>query len=272
MSEQTRIKDLVKEKYGDIARNAATEKPVRARAGCCSGSQQPQEGLVGGDYTTLEGYEPDADLGLGCGLPTHFARISRGDTVVDLGSGAGNDAFVARVIVGEEGHVIGVDMTEEMIDRARAIAKTRGYDNVEFRPGEIESLPVDDASADVVVSNCVLNLVPDKQKAFDEIYRVLKPGAHFCVSDIVVEGDLPDEVRRSAEMYVGCIAGAMDKSAYLAKIDRAGFTEVGVKKHHKVDLPDEVLEKHLTREQIAAFRKSGASVSSVTVVGVKPGV
>ena len=172
----------------------------------------------------------EADLGLGCGLPTEYAGIEKGNVVIDLGSGAGNDVFVARALVGDEGKVIGIDFTNEMLIKANTNLQKLGFKNIEFKLGEIESMPLDDNFADVVVSNCVLNLVPDKQKAFNEINRILKPGAHFCVSDIVLKGQLPSELKKSAEMYAGCVAGAVQQELYLDIIKHAGFSNVEVKK------------------------------------------
>ncbi len=193
------------------------------------------------EYNNLDGYVADADLGLGCGLPTEYAGIKKGDTVVDLGSGAGNDVFVARAIVGDEGKVIGLDMTEEMIEKANLNKAKLGFKNVEFHLGDIEQMPFENNIADVVVSNCVLNLVPDKRKAFSEIYRVLKPGAHFCVSDIVIKGELPAGLKKSAEMYAGCVAGALQQDDYLGIIKETGFRNVEVKKTKVIELPDDVL-------------------------------
>jgi ubiquinone/menaquinone biosynthesis C-methylase UbiE len=212
----------------------------------------------------------EADLGLGCGLPTEHAGLAPGQTVVDLGSGAGNDVFIARSVVGDTGRVIGVDMTTEMIDKARANAERRGFKNVEFRLGDIESLPVDDAAADIVVSNCVLNLVPDKRLAFAEIFRVLKPGGRFCVSDIVIQGELPAELRGVAELYVGCVAGALAAEEYIGIIHETGFTGIDIKAVKRLDLPDEYMLKYIGAGKLAAYRASGAAVLSVTVVGARP--
>ena len=172
------------------------------------------------DYTNLKGYEPDADLGVGCGLPTQYANISEGDTVVDLGSGAGNDCFIARAEVGESGKVIGIDFSPQMITKARNNALKRGYVNVEFLEGDIENMPLLDNTADVVVSNCVLNLLPEKNIIFKETYRVLKPGGHFCISDVVLNGTFPKKFTDNAAMYAGCIASAIQKEDYLQEIER----------------------------------------------------
>ncbi|HXV31832.1 MAG TPA: arsenite methyltransferase, partial [Sinorhizobium sp.] len=226
--------------------------------------------MIGSAYAAVDGYVADADLALGCGLPTQHAGIAAGDVVLDLGSGAGIDAFVARRLVGEGGQVIGVDMTETMIARARANAAKLGYANVAFRLGEIEALPVADGSVDVVISNCVLNLVPDKAKAFAETFRVLKPGGHFCVSDIVATGPLPEGILNAAALYVGCVAGAIPEADYLAVIRQAGFTDVRIAERKPVPLPDEALRDHLSPAELRAFRASGVGVQSVTVLGNKP--
>jgi arsenite methyltransferase len=258
------IKAVVRARYGAIAESAAQ--------GCCAPSVCCGDGglnMIGGAYADLEGYVADADLGLGCGVPTRHAGIREGHVVLDLGSGAGIDAFVARRGVGETGRVIGVDMTEAMIERARANATKLGYGNVEFRLGEIERLPVEDGTVDVVISNCVLNLVPDKAKAFAETFRVLRPGGHFCVSDIVATGTLPQGIRKAVALYVGCVAGALPESEYLAVIREAGFADVEIPERKPIALPDEVLREHLSKTELAAFRRSGIGLVSVTVLGAK---
>ena len=267
MSERSeKLRTLVREKYGAIAREDAN--------GCCSTSccESAASGvdMIGDAYKSVEGYVADADLGLGCGLPTEHAGIEVGDTVLDLGAGAGVDAFVARQIVGDNGKVYGVDMTPEMVAKARANATKLGYTNIEFRMGEIEHLPFERDSVDVVISNCVLNLVPDKVAAFTEIFRVLRPGAHFCVSDMVASAPLPEGVRKAAELYVGCVAGAEPEAKYLAIIKDAGFRDIRIAKSRRIDLPDGELAAHLTPEQIASARAADLHVRSVTVLGVKP--
>jgi SAM-dependent methyltransferase len=222
------------------------------------------------DYTQLEGYNPDADLGLGCGLPTQFAKIKNGDTVIDLGSGAGNDAFIARHETGETGKVIGIDFTPAMIERARQNAELRGFNNVEFMQGDIEKMPVTANVADVIVSNCVLNLVPNKDGVIKEIYRVLKPGGHFSISDIVLEGELPAEIREAAEMYAGCVAGAIQKQVYLELIKANGFTNMTIQKDKAIIIPDDILTQYLSGEQLAAFKQSGTGIRSITVYAEKP--
>lgn len=262
------VKALVKEKYGEIADQSREQNA----ASCCGagGCSTVEYEVFCEDYSKLQGYNPDADLGLGCGVPTEFAQIREGNTVIDLGSGAGNDAFVARAIVGGSGRVIGIDMTEAMIAKAKENNAKLGFDNVEFRHGDIEDIPVSSNRADVVISNCVLNLVPDKPKAFAEIFRVLKPGGHFCVSDVVLDGDLPDSIRSAAEMYVGCVGGAIQKDLYLALIAEAGFAGIQVAKERVITLPDDILAQYMSTEEIQAFRASGASVLSVTVYADKP--
>src|SRR4051812_14658141 len=222
------------------------------------------------DYTQMEGYNPDADLGLGCGLPTQFANIKKGDVVIDLGSGAGNDAFIARHETGEAGKVIGIDFTPAMIERARTNAEVLGFNNVEFRQGDIEKMPVSGNTADVIVSNCVLNLVPNKDGVMKEIYRVLKPGGHFSISDIVLEGELPKQLKEAAEMYAGCVAGAIQKQAYLALIEANGFKNITVQKDKAIVIPDDILRIYLSAEQIENFKQSGTGITSITVYAEKP--
>lgn len=224
------------------------------------------------DYSHLEGYAADADLGLGCGLPTEFANINKGDVVIDLGSGAGNDCFVARHETGAEGKVIGIDFTPEMIAKARSNAEKLGYHNVEFRQGDIEHMPVNDAIADVVVSNCVLNLVPNKTGVLSDTFRVLKPGGHFSISDVVLVGELPSELKNQAELYAGCVSGAMQMEEYLALIEKAGFQNVTVQKKKTILLPDDILEKYLNAAQIADFASRNMGIFSITVYAEKPGV
>lgn len=263
------LKQLVKEKYGQIAEQSYTENA----ASCCGagGSCSTVDyTIMAEDYSKLKGYVADADLGLGCGLPTEFALIKEGDTVIDLGSGAGNDAFVARSITGETGKVIGIDFTEKMIEKARINADKLGFNNVEFRFGDIEKIPVTANVADVVVSNCVLNLVPDKVKAFTEMFRVLKPGGHFSVSDIVLQGELPQGLQQSAEMYAGCVAGAIQQSEYLSLIQKAGFENVTVQKERKITIPEEILIRYLADSELDQYQKGKLGIFSITVYGDKP--
>ena len=209
MKTDEEIKDLVRQKYSEIAlQDKASNESSCCGSGCCSTEVY---NIMSDDYSKLEGYSPDADLGLGCGLPTQFAQIKAGDVVIDLGSGAGNDCFIARAETGEAGKVIGIDFTEAMINKARENAEKLGFNNVEFRQGDIEKMPVSANTADVIVSNCVLNLVPNKDNVFKEIYRVLKPGGHFSISDIVLVGNLPSQLQDAAEMYAGCVSGEIQK-------------------------------------------------------------
>jgi SAM-dependent methyltransferase len=266
MQTSDEIKQVVKEKYGEIA--------AKNQQGCGCGCGSKSAKIVGytimqDEYDHLDGYVAEADLGLGCGVPTEYAGIKKDDIVVDLGSGAGNDVFVARSIVGDEGRVIGIDFTHEMVDKANANKVKVGFKNVEFKLGEIENLPLENNLADVVISNCVLNLVPDKKKAFSEIYRILKPDAHFCVSDIVIKGELPSGLKKSAEMYAGCVAGALQQDEYLGIIKETGFKNIEIKKTKVIELPDDVLETYLSKSEIEKFRMNKVGIFSITVVGYK---
>ena len=267
MKNETEIKELVREKYSQIA---SQSKNQNASSCCGATGCGDVYNIMADDYTKLEGYNPDADLGLGCGLPTEFAKINAGDTVVDLGSGAGNDAFIARRIVGEQGRVIGIDITEKMIELAKNNAVKLGYKNVEFRHGDIDSMPLFSNKADVVVSNCVLNLVPNKHKVFGEIFRVLKPGGHFSISDIVIEGELPSKWKEIAELYAGCVSGAIQKSEYLGIIEEAGFTNVTVQKDKTIVIPDEILAEYLNAEEIDEYKSGKVRITSITVYADKP--
>lgn len=269
MLTEQELKNLVKEKYSQIALQSKTENETSCcgSGGCGVGTIEYV--VMADDYTKLQGYNPDADLGLGCGLPTEFAQIKVGDIVVDLGSGAGNDCFVARAITGEKGKVIGVDMTETMIAKARKNAEKLGFNNVEFRLGEIEDLPISDNLADVVVSNCVLNLVPNKEKALSETYRILKTGGHFSISDIVLQGTLPAGLQKDAEMYAGCVSGAIQKQDYLALIQKIGFKNITVQKEKTINLPTEILAKYLSPNELADFKKNNVGIFSVTVYAEK---
>jgi len=270
MQTETELKQLVKEKYGEIAEQSRTQNAASCcGSGCCSDEVY---NLMADDYTKLEGYNTDADLGLGCGLPTQFAKIKKGDTVIDLGSGAGNDCFVARAATGETGKVIGIDFTEKMIEKARINAEKLNYHNVEFRHGDIERMPVSAEMADVVVSNCVLNLVPNKLNVLKEVYRVLKPGGHFSISDIVLEGELPSKIKEAAEMYAGCISGAIQKQVYLELIETSGFKNITVQKEKNIFLPDDILLNYFSKEEIDFFRKSSSGIYSITVYAEKPAV
>jgi len=262
------LKQLVKEKYGEIALHNESSKETSCcgTSSCCSGTDYS---VFSESYEKLDGYNPEADLNLGCGIPTEYAQIKTGDTVVDLGSGAGNDCFVARAIVGDAGKVIGVDMTEPMIEKARQNCQKLGFSNIEFRLGEIENMPVENNSTDVVISNCVLNLVPDKEKAFREIFRILKPGGHLSVSDVVIKGELPEKIQQAAELYAGCVSGAIDIDIYLKMIDEAGLKNIKVQKEKAIVIPDYTMLEYLDKNELAEFRSEGAGIFSITVYAEK---
>jgi len=268
METTEQIKEMVRQKYTEIAlQDKDTNQSSCCGSGCCS---EEVYNIMSDDYTQMEGYNPDADLGLGCGLPTQFAQIKKGDVVIDLGAGAGNDAFIARNETGETGKVIGIDFTPAMIDKARANAEKLNFHNVEFRQGDIEKIPVAANTADVIVSNCVLNLVPDKYGVFQEINRVLKPGGHFSISDIVLVGVLPEKIQQAAEMYAGCVAGAIQKKEYLDLIEATGFTGLTLQKEKPIIVPDDILAQYLNTDEIADFKQSGTGIYSVTVFAQKP--
>lgn len=261
------LREVVREKYAQLAQPTVTS----AASNCCSpGAKGSSMNLIGDAYEGVSGYVAEADLGLGCGLPVEHAGLESGQTVLDLGSGAGLDVFVARHEVGETGRVIGVDMTAEMIAKARENARQSGFDNVEFRLGEIEHLPVQSDSVDVVISNCVLNLVPDKRAAFAEVFRVLKPGGHFCISDVVASRPLPEWVQGIADAYAGCVAGAIPRDDYLDIIREAGFADVRVVTERRIHVPAELIQRQLTPAQQREAERSDLHVLSVTVTAAKP--
>jgi arsenite methyltransferase len=268
METQEQLKEIVKQKYSEIAlQDKGTNQSSCCGSSCCSTDVY---NIMTDDYSAVEGYAADADLGLGCGLPTQFAKIKAGDTVIDLGSGAGNDCFIARHETGETGKVIGIDFTPAMVNKARANAEKLGYSNVEFRQGDIEHMPVPDKTADVIVSNCVLNLVPNKDAVIKEIYRVLKPGAHFSISDIVLHGALPAAIQSAAEMYAGCVAGAIQQHVYLDMIQQNGFEHMTIQKEKPIVVPDDILINYLSPEEISEFRKGDTGIYSITVFAQKP--
>ncbi len=269
MSNEEQLKQIVREKYSEIA---LQDKALNA-ASCCGAGGFSTEvyNIMTDDYADLKGYQADADLGLGCGLPTKFALIKEGDTVIDLGSGAGNDAFIARHETGEKGKVIGIDFTEAMINKARINADKLGYNNVEFRFGDIENMPVADNIADVIVSNCVLNLVPNKKAVIADIFRTLKPGGHFSISDIVLVGDLPDALRHDAEMYAGCVSGAIQKDEYLDFIEKQGFQNITIQKEKPIVIPNDILSRYLSESEIKEFNSGATGIFSITVFAAKPG-
>lgn len=268
MTKDQELKELVKQKYSEIAlQDKDTNASSCCGSGCCSTEVY---NIMSDDYSQLEGYNPDADLGLGCGLPTEYAQIKEGDTVIDLGSGAGNDCFIARRLTGDKGRVIGIDFTEAMIEKARINVEKLGYNNVEFRQGDIEKMPVTANVADVVVSNCVLNLVPNKDNVFAEIYRVLKPGGHFSISDVVLVGALPEQLKAAAEMYAGCVSGAIQREDYLNLIHKNGFENVTIQKQKPIVIPGDILSGYLNDAEIEQFRNAPTGIFSVTVFAQKP--
>lgn len=268
MATDQELKEIVKQKYSEIAlQDKETNQSSCCGSSCCSTEVY---NIMSDDYSNLEGYNPDADLGLGCGLPTQFAKIKKGDVVIDLGSGAGNDAFIARAETGETGKVIGIDFTPAMIVKARENAEKLGFHNVEFRQGDIEKMPVTSNAADVIVSNCVLNLVPNKDNVIKEIFRVLKPGGHFSISDIVLEGALPANLQQAAEMYAGCVSGAIQKQVYLELIQQNGFENITIQKEKAIHIPDDILLVYLSETEIKEFRNSNTGIFSITVYADKP--
>jgi ubiquinone/menaquinone biosynthesis C-methylase UbiE len=267
MENENELKELVKQKYAQIAsQDKETNQSSCCGSGCCSTEVY---NIMSDDYTSLEGYNPDADLGLGCGLPTQFANIKKGDTVIDLGSGAGNDCFIARAETGEDGRVIGIDFTPAMIEMAKINAHKLGFANVEFRQGDIEKMPVTSNLADVIVSNCVLNLVPDKDAVFKEIFRVLKQGGHFSISDVVLVGELPEGLRKDAEMYAGCVSGAIQKEAYLELIKANGFSNITIQKEKAINIPNDILKNYLDEEELNNFKTGNTGIFSITVYAEK---
>ena len=263
MQTNTEIKENVRKKYATIARSDAS---------CCGTTPDLEEEInfVGEDYTTRAGYVADADLGLGCGVPTDLANIKPGNTVLDLGSGAGIDAFVARSIVGDHGKVIGVDMTEEMIHKARKNTQKLGFQNVDFIKGDIEDLPLQENNVDVIISNCVLNLVPDKLQAFSEMHRVLKSGGHFCVSDIVVRKEYSQRLREIATLYAGCVSGAIELDHYISLLKQVGFKDINILKQHTIDIPESLIPKDLTEAELQEVNDPDNGVISITITGTKP--
>ncbi len=250
------IKKHVKKRYGEIAEAECSS----CSSGCCTSScSSPPKYVawkIGYSPNDIESVPEDSVLGLGCGNPVALASLKQGETVLDLGSGGGIDVFLAAKTVGPTGKVIGIDMTEEMVIKARTIAYKNGYMNVEFRLGEIENLPVKDKTVDVIISNCVINLAPDKLKVFQEAYRVLKPNGRFVVSDLVTQGELSEAVRNSFDAWTECIAGAIEKSEYLGKIERAGFTKIKVvsQKPYTIDISPELRGK-IVSIQVEAYKK-----------------
>lgn len=262
MKNSEKLKKIVRDKYADI---------VTESSNCCCGNKnkQPDYSVFNESYAGKEGYFKDADMNLGCGLPTEYAGIKKGDAVLDLGSGAGNDCFIVRSIVGANGKVVGLDFTDEMLEKAKINNQKAGFTNVNFVKGDIENIPLDADTFDVVISNCVLNLVPDKEKAFSEIKRVLKPNAHFCISDIVLKGNLPKKIRDASAMYAGCVSGALQTEKYISIIESAGFNNIEVKKKKQIHVPDKQLLEYISKDELQKFKDTGAGIFSITVVGIK---
>ena len=267
MNTNEEIKEMVKQKYSEIA---LQNQETNASSCCGSGGCTTEVyNVMSDEYGHLDGYSAEADLKLGCGLPTEFAKIKPGNTVVDLGSGAGNDCFVARHETGETGKVIGIDFTPEMINKARLNADQLKYNNVEFRLGDIENIPTMSNIADVVVSNCVMNLVPNKPKAFSEVHRILKVGGHFSISDIVLTGNLPERIKNAAEMYAGCVASAIHKEDYLDIIKNSGFKNIIIQKEKPIIIPNDILKNYLNDQEIEIYNSNKNIIFSITVYAEK---
>jgi len=260
------IKKEVKSAYAAIARDQG-ETNCCADAACCGTAGEHSMTV---DYSQVKGHVESANLSLGCGIPTASAKISEGDTVIDLGSGAGNDAFVARQIVGEMGKIIGVDMTPEMVILALKNTQKLGFENVDFVLNDIENMTaIPKNTADVVISNCVLNLVSNKKQIFAEIRRILKVGGHFSISDIVTIGEMPKALSEASELYTGCISGASEKGSYLGYIKEAGFKNISISQERKILLPDELLLKYLSAEDLTAYKTSENGIYSITIYADK---
>ena len=237
---ETEVKKNVREHYGSVARQEQNCCGNKSSSPCCDGTQDVRKASrnIGYSEAEMDSAPDGANLGLGCGNPIALASLKEGETVLDLGSGVGFDCFLAANKVGERGRIIGVDMTPEMLEKARENALQGGYSNVEFRLGEIENLPVADGTADVIISNCVINLAPDKNRVFREAYRALKRGGRIMVSDIVLSQELPESIKNSIEAYVGCIAGASLENDYLAAIESAGFKDIKISGEAVFDIKD----------------------------------
>jgi arsenite methyltransferase len=262
------LKNLVKQKYSLIADQSKAQNKTSCcgSSGCCDSVDYT---IFSEDYQGQGGYVDQADLGLGCGIPTSYANIREGDHVLDLGSGAGNDCFVALAITGEMGMVTGLDFTQSMVSKAEANRDQLGYKNIRFVLGDIESMPFDESTFDVVISNCVLNLVPDKGLAFSEIFRVIKPGGHFCVSDVVTRGELPEAIKKEGELYAGCVSGAIDIEDYISLIKEAGFGQITIHKEKEISVPNPILLQYMDIEELRRFKNSRTGIFSITISGVK---
>ncbi|MFH1752798.1 MAG: arsenite methyltransferase [Candidatus Omnitrophota bacterium] len=259
------MKDFVKKIYGSIAKK---KKKSCCGPTCCSSNAPSVSEAVGYTKKELDSIPDDANMGLGCGNPVALASLKEGETIVDLGAGGGIDAFLASKRVGDSGRVIGIDMTEDMVEKARINAEKGGFKNCEFKLGDIEKIPLEDSVADCIISNCVINLAEDKQKVFNESFRILKSGGRLMVSDMVLVGDLPESVIKSAEMYAGCIAGALKREDYIDKIKKAGFKNVVVVKEDPVRISDYIgsdkaisdIAKDMSKTEIENIDKAVSSV------------
>ncbi len=265
------VKRIVKDKYSRIAQQSEMVKNNEGFGCCCTtGCRSDMDYTVFSEnYEKLEGYIADADLGLGCGIPTEFAGLKPGQYVLDLGSGAGNDCFVARSFVGDSGKIIEIDFSEEMISKAIKNTEKLGYKNIEFIKGDIEQMPMENNMFDVVLSNCVINLVPDKNAAFSEILRLLKPGGHFCVSDVVIKGDLPHKLKHDAEMYAGCVSGAMQMDDYIDVIKNTGFANIIIHKERSIEIPENILRLYFDDNEMQRYTENGIGIFSITVSAEK---
>ena len=267
MENSEQLKNAVKEVYSEVSKQTKEKNEVSlcGVGGDCCGFDYT---IFSEDYSSLNGYCKTADLGVGCGIPTQSISIKEGDTVLDLGSGAGNDCFIARKLVGEKGKVIGLDFTPNMLLKAWENLDKMGYNNVEFRFGDIENMPISDSIIDCVISNCVINLVPNKEKAFSEIYRVLKPNGIFSVSDVVLSKNVSDKIRNQIDLYAGCVSGAISKDDYFEIIKKAGFS-FDIKKEKEIELKKENLVKLLSEEDANEFIENDIHIYSITIVGKK---
>ena len=261
------IKNDLKHKYDVLAYES--EEYLEEECGCGSGCGcHSLSSDV--EYFDEPGYHPYADLGLGIGMPTRYAGIKEGQTVIDLGAGAGMDSFLAREITGITGKVIGIDMTERMVEKARKNAEIAGYNNVEFRLGEVEHLPVSEKTAHVVIGNGIMNMVPDKKQAFSEIYRILKHHGQLCLTEFMIKGDMPKGLKLDAELYVGCMAGSMSLEQYMQVLTESGFDEITIHEEKKLELPDAMLHYYLPPEEAKEFREGEPGIYSITLTAAKP--
>jgi arsenite methyltransferase len=271
------VRKAVREGYAQVAKSSSSCCAPQTSCGCSSNVAADVSKRIGYSDRDIESVPDGANLGLGCGNPIALASLKKGEVVLDLGSGAGFDCFLAANIVGKSGKVIGVDMTPEMIEKARENARRGGYQNVEFRLGEIENLPTADNSTDVIISNCVINLSPEKDRVFKEAFRILKPGGRLMVSDIVLMNELPDAVKKSVAAYIGCVAGASKKDDYLGNIKAAGFKEVNIVDETSFPstygVKDPIIETLANDAGISKedLKKLGSSIKSIKVHAIKPG-